>query len=227
MPSRAQAAHDRAIILLHGYPFDKGNILPLGAFLRDQYDLLYFDFRSFGESEGSLTTIGYREVEDLRTAVAFLRSRGYQRIGVWGFSFGAAVALLSLDRGVVVEAIVADSSYADLAQMAEAYYGNLGPLSWVLARLTDLWARIFLGVELRAVSPAAAARGSTTPILLIHSRADDQISFSQALEIQAPLAGNPNARFWFVERARHGEAWSRYRAEYEARVEAFFREFVR
>ena len=227
VPGRAATAGDRAIILLHGYPFDKGNVLPLGDFLRGDYDLLYFDFRYFGESEGNLTTIGDREVEDLRAAVAFLRSRGYQRIGVWGFSFGAAVALLSLEQGVDVEAMVADSSYADLAQMAEAYYGNLGPLSWVLARFTDLWARIFLGVAPRTVSPADAARDSTTPILLIHSRQDEQIGFRQALQIQAALAENPKARFWFVEVARHGEGWSHHQTEYEARVRAIFVEFRR
>lgn len=226
VPSRAGASEGRAIILLHGYPFDKGNILPLGAFLRTDYDLLYFDFRSFGESEGSMTTAGYREVQDLQAAVDFLRARDYRQIGVWGFSLGGAVALLSLKQGVVVDAIVADSSYADLGGLTEAYYGNFGPLSWALARFTGHWARLFLGVDPRSVSPAAAAQGTTTPVLVIHSRTDDQIPFRHALVIQAALADNPKAGVWFLESARHGESWSRHQAEYEERVRAFFREFV-
>ncbi|MBI3965201.1 MAG: alpha/beta hydrolase [Chloroflexi bacterium] len=244
----------RAIVMLHGYPFDKGNILPLGGYLRSEFDLLLFDFRSFGESEGSATTVGYREVGDLAAAVKLLRERGYQRIGVWGFSLGGAVALLSQaadgrddggtagqpdsgamgrqgevvwnGRGLQIDAIVADSAYADLARLAEAYYGRVPGLSWLLAKLTELWASALLGVHPRDVSPAVASRGTRTPVLLIHSRADDQIPFENALEIQRALAENSNARFWFVDGARHGEAWSRYRVEYEQRVQSFFREHL-
>ena len=33
------------MILLHGYPADKGNILPVLAFLHADFNLLLFDFR--------------------------------------------------------------------------------------------------------------------------------------------------------------------------------------
>ena len=41
------------LILLHGYPADKGNILPALAFLHEDFNLLLFDFRYLGKSEGS------------------------------------------------------------------------------------------------------------------------------------------------------------------------------
>ena len=41
------------VIIGHGYPFDKGNILPVAKFLYPDYNLLYYDHRYFGESEGA------------------------------------------------------------------------------------------------------------------------------------------------------------------------------
>ena len=43
IPSAKKAA--KTLILLHGYPADKGNILPVLAFLHADFNLLLFDFR--------------------------------------------------------------------------------------------------------------------------------------------------------------------------------------
>lgn len=42
----------KTIVLLHGYPADKGDILPSRLFLHQQYHLLLIDFRYLGESGG-------------------------------------------------------------------------------------------------------------------------------------------------------------------------------
>jgi cephalosporin-C deacetylase-like acetyl esterase len=44
----------RTLILLHGYPADKGNILPAVAFLHDDFNLLAFDFRLSRRKRGNL-----------------------------------------------------------------------------------------------------------------------------------------------------------------------------
>ena len=52
---------DKTLILLHGYPADKGDILPGLAFLHGDFNLLLFDFRYLGRSEGSYSTAGAKE----------------------------------------------------------------------------------------------------------------------------------------------------------------------
>src|SRR3989344_9389033 len=52
---------NKVIIALHGYPFDKGDILNQTLFLLKDYNLLLFDFRYFGFSEGKYTTLGFKE----------------------------------------------------------------------------------------------------------------------------------------------------------------------
>src|SRR5210317_2243914 len=42
---------DATIIVGHGYPFDKGNIYQGTRWLHPEFNLLYYDHRSFGESQ--------------------------------------------------------------------------------------------------------------------------------------------------------------------------------
>ena len=42
----------RTVIVCHGYPMDKSDVLGLTAFLARDFSLLYFDFRATGRSGG-------------------------------------------------------------------------------------------------------------------------------------------------------------------------------
>jgi uncharacterized protein len=211
----------KTVILLHGYPADKGNILPALAFLHEDFNLLLFDFRYLGASEGSYSTAGAKEVEDLVAAVQFLKARGVKEVGVWGFSMGGAVALMAIERVPEIKAVVSESSYASLAQMALQLL-RIPVLNYPMAYLVGFWAKLFLGVDLRDVSPAERVRGTTIPILLMHSSADAVIPFSHARLLQEALAKNPSAEFGFHEEFAHGQL----AADYRARVRDFFRKHL-
>jgi len=65
---------DAVVIVGHGFPFDKGNILPATMFLNRHYNLLYYDFRYFGDSEGKISTIAFYEQDDLLQAIEYAKS---------------------------------------------------------------------------------------------------------------------------------------------------------
>ena len=54
----------KTIIVLHGYPFDKGNVLPAVVFLHEKFNLLLLDFRYLGRSGGRYSSVGYHEQKD-------------------------------------------------------------------------------------------------------------------------------------------------------------------
>jgi len=205
------------VILLHGYPADKGNILPALAFLHGDFNLLLFDFRYLGRSEGSYSTAGANEIEDLLAAVQFLKSRGVKEVGVWGFSMGGAVALMAIEKAPEIKAVIAESSYASLAQMALELI-RIPLLNYPVAYLVGSWAKLFLGIDLRDASPADRVRNTAIPILLVHSSADDVIPFSHARSLQDALKNNPRAEFWFHEEFAHGQLAS----DYQSRIRTFF-----
>jgi uncharacterized protein len=208
----------KTVILLHGYPADKGNILPPLAFLHDDFNLLLFDFRYLGESEGSYSTVGVKEVEDLLAAIGFLKSRAITEVGVWGFSMGGAVALMAIEKAPEIRAVVAESSYASLAEMALQLF-SVPVVNYPIAYLIGLWAKLLLGIDLRDASPAERIRNSAIPILITHSSADAVIPFSQAKSLQQALGNNPRAKFWFSEEFAHGQL----AADYQSRVRNFFK----
>lgn len=212
----------KTIILLHGYPADKGDILASHIFLHKNYNLLFFDFRYFGHSEGRYSTIGKNEVLDLLAAIQYLHTRGIQEVGVWGFSLGGAVALMTAPQAPEIKAIVAESSYARLDWMVYDYY-RLPLFRYLLGELTRLWGILFLHFDLKNISPVITVEKLKIPILLIHSKQDNVISFENALALEKALRHDPYLEVLFVENAAHGEVIN----EYQRVIKDFFAEHLK
>jgi len=206
----------KAIIVCHGYPFDKGNVLDFASFLHKNYSLLFFDFRAMGQSEGKYTTVGYKEVEDLNAAVKYLKNNNIKKIGALGFSLGAATIIMA--KNPEIKAIVADSSYANLNLMIDSTYRQFFFLKYPFTFTTKLLARLILKINTREVSPEKAIKETTTPILLIHGKKDSQIQVENSYRLHK---ANPDTQLWVVE-ADHGEAHYVKRKEYEKKVLDFF-----
>jgi dipeptidyl aminopeptidase/acylaminoacyl peptidase len=227
IPRDDQPGNRPVIIVLHGYPYDKANVLGVTPFLHRHYDLLLIDFRYFGKSEGQVTTLGHQEWQDVLAAVDYARGRGATSIGVWGFSLGGAVALLTLPHTESIAAVAADSAFSDLGAMVMDYYRFLPLADRALAGLTELLARLFLGIAPSEVSPERAIAGTTTPILLIHSSSDSTIPVSHYHRLSRALANNAGADFWLLDRAAHGMSYASNQHDYETRVLGFFQRHLK
>jgi len=217
IPSKNNHAGAKTIILLHGYPADKGDILPGLVFLNKKYNLFLFDFRYLGHSEGSYSTAGAKETYDLVSAMDYLKSRGINEVGVWGFSMGGAVALMSLGQIPEIKAVVSEASYARLDLMARELY-RLPLFNYPLAWLTEIWAKLFIGIDINMISPEEAVKTTQIPILIIHSKNDEVIPFENALLLQNAFKNNPRAEFWFQENLVHGQ----FDEAYQKKVGDFF-----
>lgn len=193
-----------AVILLHGYPAEKADMLPLAAALSPRFTVLLVDLRYFGRSEGRATTLGLRERGDLRRAVDVLHGRGFPRVGVFGFSLGGAIALTTAAEDSRILAVAAYASFADLGRLGRDLYAFFWVLKYPLVELMVLWGRLFLGGDVTRPSPASAAATLAIPVLLVHSPGDEQIPFHHAERLREALAGNPRAEFEFVDRGVHG-----------------------
>lgn len=208
----------KAVIVCHGYPMDKGDVLGLTVFLAREFNLLYFDFRATGRSGGFFSTGGARETRDIDAAVKFLEGRGFGNgAGAFGFSMGGAAVLLSTNPAI--KARVLDAPYADLAGELDYIFHSWGVWRGPLIALMKAWSFIFMGVDINSVNPAGSAAALTTPILLVHGDSDTQVPPANSERIKA---ANPAAELWVVKGANHGENWYRAGNEYERRIKAFF-----
>lgn len=210
------------IVVMHGYPADKANLLGIAEFLAKDFNVFLFDFRSFGKSEGSYTTVGYREKNDLLGAINFLeKGKNITRIGLYGFSLGGAVALMTNHRNV--KAIVTDSAYAELSHMLNQMYRIFFVFKYPLAYLTKLYGILFLGTNINDVSPVDNIKSIKVPILLIHAEKDSQIPVKEAYLLHN---ANKNAELWIVEGADHGMTHGINQQKYEEKIIKFYKDNV-
>src|SRR3989338_511762 len=208
-----------AVIVMHGYPADKANLLGIAEFLAKDFNVFLFDFRSFGKSDGKYTTIGYLEKNDLTGAIEFLeKDKNITKIGLYGFYLGGAVALMADHKNIM--AIVSDSAYAKLSNMARRMYSPFLILKYPLAYLTKIYGLVFLHVNIENVNPAEDIKTKEIPILLIHAENDSQIPLSEAYLLHE---ANKNAELWIVKDADHGMAHSANPKAYEEKVTGFFK----
>ena len=90
--------HGTAVIICPGFfqSKDTATFQRMSRALADRCDVLAMDFRGHGKSSG-LYTFSAREGADLEAVLAFARAR-YRRIGILGFSLGAAIAINTISR---------------------------------------------------------------------------------------------------------------------------------
>lgn len=215
-----------AIIIGHGFGMERHGLLDLARGLHARgHAILLFDFRAHGASEGFRSTIGYHEAGDIGAAVAFLAARpelAGRRIGVAGISMGAAAALLAAAREPQIAAVVADSSFATLHDIAAGglrllYRLPAFPFAPLVVRFSELLTRARIGFN-RPIDAVAAI--APRPLLLIHSAGDQLIPVADAQALYQ-AAGEPK-ELWIVPDLGHAAAFGYDPDAYIGRLDRFF-----
>jgi dipeptidyl aminopeptidase/acylaminoacyl peptidase len=222
---------DRTIMILHGVSSARDNYINMevGRELAQRgFDIFMFDFRGHGGSGGDRTSLGEWETSDIAGALAYLRSRGVERVGVLGYSMGASTALLAAPDRLEIEAIVSDSAFSDLFSVVERERARAG--------VPDLFSpgyvfasKALFGVDILANEPRRAiAQLANRPVLLIHADGDPLIPVEQAHELRdaAQAVGNDNVELWIAPAGGHVAAFADNREEYLSRVAAFFDKYL-
>jgi len=220
-------ANRQTILFAHGYGKNRLQndvpLLPVVQVLVEQgYNVLMFDFRNCGESEGTLTSLGQYEVRDLLGAVDFVRGRPElsQKITLYGFSMGASVAIMAAAEEPFVSAVISDSPFADLKTYLEknlTVWTNLPAVPFNQSIL--LIVPPLTGVTVEKVSPVQAVRKlDGRPLLLIHGDADIDVPLENSEMLQKAY---PAAALVRMPGAKHVKSFSTDEKRYLTEVTAF------
>ena len=182
-----------------------------------------FDFRSNGESEGNLTSLGQFEKEDLKSAVDYVKNLGKpgEHVGVIGFSMGAATALVTAGEDNRIEAVVADAPFASLKTYLEqnlSVWTHLPSFPFTPVILGILPG--VLGLQPETVNPLQAMPNIKGPVLLIHGTGDKHIPISNSISLYK--AAPSRKRLWIVEGAPHVGCYKTKPNEYIKNVLSLF-----
>jgi len=220
----AEEPTDKTIIFLHGLNNNKLNSFILGGFLQEKYNLFIFDFRAHGDSSGTFTSLGALfETEDLLGAIDYLKEKKPEQsrqLGIFSYSMGAAVALMTLPRLKEIRAVVADTSFASLEKMAWYLFRSWGWLGRAIVQLSRWLGKLIFRVDIRQVAPARAVRKTSVPILLIHGEKDRRIGVEQAYLIKKNCPDY--CTLWVVPEAGHCQSRFVSSKEYRKKVAEFF-----
>jgi fermentation-respiration switch protein FrsA (DUF1100 family) len=214
----------RTVIALHGHRGARHHCVGIGAALwRRGANVLLFDHRGRGSSEGELMSLGHFETADASAAVGYALSRAPGLpLGLIGYSMGAAVAVMAAARDERVRAIVADSPFASERRLVRSLLKKqAGPLHGPIAALTE---RI-LPYDSREVDPLrAVTKVAPRACLFIHGQLDKTCNPEHSLRLYE-AAGEPK-ELWLLEGAGHCDAYFADREAYCERVAAFFEEHL-
>lgn len=194
------------------------------AFHARGYNVLMFDFRAHGRSDGNLVSMGSLEQQDLLGATDFLRRRGIGRLGVLGFSMGGRVAISAAPQTEAIAAVVSDGGPVTILEAVAAgsrQRGLPGFLAVLIARLTLWLAGRRVGCNLsEADAPRWVSRLAPRALLLVHGGRDPYVS---TVAVQALFAAAEQPKeLWIVPEAGHRQADELQPDEYLARVIGFF-----
>jgi pimeloyl-ACP methyl ester carboxylesterase len=182
---RATATRRGTLVYLHGIADNRTSAAGVVArFAPRGFDVVAFDSRANGESDGDICTYGFFEKEDLRRIIDTIPPGP---IVLLGTSLGAAIALQEAAHDPRVSAIVAAETFSDLrtvaTERAPAFFTK-----GIIRRAFQL-AEEQGHFNVDAVSPQDAAASITAPVLLIHGAADVDTRPAHSERVFAALKG--------------------------------------
>ena len=199
----------KTVIFAHGYRKNRlQNDVPglsiAQVLVAEGYNVLMFDFRNSGESEGDLTSIGQYEVQDLLGAVDFIKSKPEkaEQIDLLGFSMGASTAILAGAREPSVTAVIADSPFADLQTYLNKNLSVWTELPSIPFNQAFFMVVPFLtGLRTETVSPVNEIKNmGNRPLLLIHGEGDEDIPIENSEMLQKAY---PHVQLLRIPGAKH------------------------
>jgi hypothetical protein len=190
------------LIVCHGFASTQRSlgIVWLAEMLADDWDVLTFDWRGYGMSEGQ-ASLGGDEARDLHAALAYGRAHGYRHIGVIGESMGALITLATLGAAAPsyepgdpaapyperIAVLGAPADYALTGAPRPQMVRYLAPQAW--ARPLSSLMGFRMG-EPKIPRPLDVVGNIRVPLLMIHGERDGIVPVRNAylLHDQNPAA---------------------------------------
>jgi fermentation-respiration switch protein FrsA (DUF1100 family) len=218
------------VIMQHGYKSTRKELLNEAEMMhRHGYGALLTTVRAHDYSEGELITLGINEMADMEAWYQYLLMRDdidHERIGILGNSFGGMLAIQYTAQNENIKAMAANcafSSMPDTVATSVKYFTGLPEFPFV--PLIVFWAEADTGIKMEEIDTTKwIPLISPRPVFLMQGGADTVISPASG-QILYDAAGEPK-ELWFDPELAHVKFDTERAEEYEARVVAFFDQYL-
>ena len=188
-----------AVLVLHGVSDSKATQVETLRFLARRGMLAMApDFRAHGDSGGQFATYGFFEKNDL-TQLRTVIEKEFPGlpVGLWGTSYGGAIALQSMGVDDQFDFAIVESTFADLRDIARQQVVNHTslPVSGLGPYFINEAGKI-AQFDPGQVSPEKSMEKIGVPVLHLHGENDEIIPVSQGRRIASHAKGE---KYRFVE----------------------------
>ncbi len=216
---------NKVLIMVHSKDGTRTFLLPISQRLwLEGFNILLFDTRGQGVSDGNRYTFGWKEKYDVVGAVDFAKSLGFSpnKIGVVGWSMGGATAILAMAETPDIKAGLAESSYGNLNRViTEKFYPENGLPDFLYPGI-KLAGNLIYGLDVEQANPEVAiTKLGVRKLFLIHAEKDQVIPVSEFPRL-INAGGENVAESWLVPGVEHVRSFKNYPDEYTQRAVAFF-----
>lgn len=191
------------VVVLHGLGASKAHMIDYVLFAQQEgYPVLAIDFRGHGESDPSLTSIGYYESHDVLAGMRFVRERGVGDPVLWGTSMGAVSALMAAEKDGAVAGVIADAPFDTyrntILHHAKLMYGLPEfPLIDMACPMIESRAHF----RMAEVDCLRAAGNIRAPMLVLAGELDERMPASMVHTVYERAAGPKE--FWVIPGEGH------------------------
>lgn len=218
------------IIMQHGYKSTRRELINEAEMMhRHGYGVLITSIRAHDYSEGELITLGYYETDDMEAWYQYLLTRDdldHERIGILGNSYGGMLSIQYAALNKNIKAVVANSAFSsmtDTVSTSVTHFTGLPEFPFV--PLIVFWAETDTGVKMEEIDATKwIPQISPRPVFLMQGGKDTVISPNSGQRLY-DAAGEPK-ELWYDPELGHVEFDKERAEEYEARVTAFFDQYL-
>ena len=169
------------VILFHGLGANKSTLLHQAyEFYLFGFNVMLVDLRAHGNSSGNVTTIGFRESEEVKLAYEYILKKGERNIILYGISLGAVVIAKAIyDFNLLPSGIILEMPFDSLEKLFGKRGEMLGFPEEPFGTLVTFWASIERGFNGFNQNTSLYAEKIKCPVLMQYGASDKIVSVKE------------------------------------------------
>jgi pimeloyl-ACP methyl ester carboxylesterase len=217
----------KTLVMAHGITATRSWIVDNGILpmVHDDYNVVAFDLRNHGESEGTITSFGLHEGKDVVAAVRFAQSRGWDQIALYGVSLGGASVIRGAALLPEVKAVIDDCAYATVSEAMTGFISlTFVPCPVLVAKAALVEANKLVGGDMTTTEPLTqVAAIAPRPFLVIHGAEDKNVAVDNSRINYAAAGPNLVKELWVVPGGEHAASVLAQPKAYAEHLQAFLK----